>query len=100
LNYGDAKDTYPYLIAKVNGEIVWSSPLIIQQYRYESEILNNWDGSLKINKEENMVLAGAAVFGKKNTNNSFSGVALGELKHTSGSTTTTETGILGFHEGT
>jgi hypothetical protein len=78
--------------------VLWTSPLIIQQYRYESEILNNWDGALKVDDKNNLIFAGAGIFGKKNEDNSFSGVTLGELKDFA-SGNSIETGILGFHHG-
>lgn len=96
--YGEAKNLYPYLVIYHKGIICWTSPLIVQQYRYESEILNNWNGALKVDNENNLIFAGAGVFGNKNEDNSFSGVTLGELKHFE-SGESAETGVIGFHKG-
>ena len=80
------------------GAILWSAPLIIEQYVYQSEIFNNWDGSLQIDNEGNKILAAQGIFGAKNIiNNTFTGVALGELRDIA--TGHNENGILGFDEG-
>lgn len=92
-----------YLKAVKTKECLWSSPIIIQQYKYESEVLNDWNGALKIDEENNTVLAAAAAFGRKESDNSFSGVVLGEVerkfKINDKITNEQSTGIIGFHHG-
>ena len=80
-----------------NNELLWSSPIIIQQYKYDSEVLNNWDGKLQINNEGNYVLAAAASFGKMETDNTFSGVIIGDIGTIDNNIT--DVGILGYRKG-
>lgn len=91
-------DAYPVLSAQKEGKVVYSQPLIIEQFKYESEILNEWDGSLSIDEEDNRIMANAAVFGTKSSDNTFSGVVLGSLSNIN-NTALTRTGILGYHKG-
>lgn len=78
--------------------ILWSQPLIFEQYRYESEIINNWDGSLKIDNDNNVVMSAAAIFGTKD-NNEFTGVILGEIGNASNVNPNHSSGLIGYHNG-
>lgn len=95
----EAQATYCVLIASHNNEILYTQPVIIQQYKYGSEVLNNWNGALTIDEENNQILSAAAVFGvKKNSNNTFSGVILGDVKNID-ATTGYNTGLYGYQNG-
>ena len=85
------------LLAKRNDTILWLSPIIIMQNKYSSSILNNWDGSLKIDDENNTVLSAMMVAGKKESKNTFSGVVLGELQRAGESSS--YTGLIGYKSG-
>lgn len=89
--------SYSYLVAYLNGISVWSQPILIQQYRYGSEILNNWDGSLVVDEDGNKILTNTLTAGKKNKDNTFSGVILGEVSKISDNSS--ETGLLGYNQG-
>lgn len=97
------QDIYPVLIAKANDNddsVYYSCPLIIQQYKYDSEVLNNWDGSLKVDNENNRILSAAAVFGRHSGTNGFSGVVLGDVgKVIDEVVTNNSTGIIGYKNG-
>ena len=55
---------------------------------------------MQINEDENTILASTIGAGKKDLENRFSGVVLGELKKvTEDKETIEKEGILGFHEG-
>jgi hypothetical protein len=58
---------------------IWKQPIIIEQNRYFSRIINEWDGKMEINKGSNYILASAYVAGSKDANNTFTGAILGEL---------------------
>lgn len=107
LMYGDT-GYYSILNAKVNinntATVVWSQPLIVQQYKYGSSLLNNWDGSLKIDSEGNTIMAAMMGAGKKDEDNTFSGVVMGELAKVEKvedekRITNSATGLIGYYCG-
>ena len=90
----------PYLIAKINGEIVWTSPIIIQQYKYGSEVLNNWNGQTIIDNEKNRILTNAFAAGNIDGNNTFNGVIMGQIAQiTEGNIHDKKTGLFGYKSG-
>lgn len=80
---------------------VWSQPILIMQNRYPSAMLNQWDGSLNVGKQDpGTILAPRLVAGKKNGDNTFSGVVLGDWTPTnSDSSLTAGTGLFGYDKG-
>lgn len=80
-----------------NGNTVWIQPLYIAQNTYNSPLLNSWDGSLSIDEENGTVMAPMIGAGKKNTNNQFSGVLMGDIKKATNDTTLT--GLYGYQNG-
>ena len=67
------------VVGKKDGVAVWSQPIFITQNKYPSSILNGWNGELKIDNENNVVLAAKIAAGKKNKDdNTFSGVMMGD----------------------
>lgn len=67
------------VVGKKDGVAVWSQPIFITQNKYPSSILNGWNGELKIDNENNAILAAKIAAGKKNTDdNTFSGVMMGD----------------------
>ena len=67
-------------------------------------MFNDWDGSLTIDKDGNKILSALIGAGKKEDNNTFSGVLMGDFTYktsieTEGSIetkTVKKTGLLGF----
>ena len=85
------------VVAEQNGKIIWSQPLLIEQNKYASTTLGNWDGELNVGKQEKgTILAPRIAAGKKNTDNTFSGVILGDWKDDAGLQLT---GMYGFNKG-
>ena len=84
----------------VNGDIVWSQPLLIMQNRYPSAMINEWDGSLKLDEENNAILAAKMIAGRKEDDNTFSGVMMGDWygEDVEGEIAD-HTGIYGFNKG-
>jgi hypothetical protein len=75
----------------------WSQPILIMQSNYDFAMLNEWDGSLTIDKEKGIILSSMIGAGKKNSENKFSGVLIGDLKGGTGLNSTEKmTGIYGF----
>lgn len=70
-----------------SGLVLWSQPLLILQNRYPTAMINEWDGSLKVDEANNAIFAAQVVAGKKETVkdnngsyvNTFSGVILGNV---------------------
>jgi hypothetical protein len=60
-------------------------------------MFNNWDGSLVVDEENNKILAAIVGAGKKNTDNTFTGVVMGEETNTK--TSSFNTGLFGYSHG-
>ena len=78
---------------------VWSQPIIIMRSQYDFATLNSWDGSLTIDEKNGTILATMIGAGKKNSDNTFSGVLLGDVKTGTGNNSVTKTGVYGFDHG-
>lgn len=78
-------DYIPVVICTVKDEttgvndIAWVQPIIITQNRYASPTMNDWNGSFTINEENGTILSTAIGAGKKENDNSFSGVLMGDI---------------------
>lgn len=103
---GSMKNLCSY--GKVDEKIVWSQPLHVIQNKYPSSILNEWNGELKIDADQNVILAAKIAAGKKNSDdNTFSGVIMGDWsgnntsdkKHAAAEELTKNTGLYGFYHG-
>lgn len=80
----------------LNKNIVWSQPILIIQNRWEYDLLNEWNGKLT-SDGKNYVLAPLLGAGKKEGDNGFTGVLMGDLRTAEGQLS--ETGLYGFKEG-
>lgn len=89
---------------------LWHQPLLFEQNRYFSRIINEWDGNFSINEDGNYILASAYVAGSKDDGNKFTGAILGELgtitevKDENGAITEVkatgkESGLFGYDKG-
>lgn len=85
--------------------VVWTQPIVCLTNNYPSGTLNKWTGKeIDINDEGGYILSPAIATGKKNSDNTFSGIMLGDWSHdkiTSGENPflTRQTGVYGFHHG-
>lgn len=87
--------------AIVNDTVVWTQPILVLQNLWPNGVINAWDGkSLVLDEETGTILAAAISAGKKNSDNTFSGVMLGDWgdKDVEGSISK-QTGVYGFHHG-
>lgn len=66
------------VVGSDNGIAVWSQPLYIAQNKYPSSIINSWNGELTIDNANNAILAAKIAAGKKENDNTFSGVMMGD----------------------
>lgn len=85
------------LVAKKNGSVVWYQPLLIMQNSFSSALLNSWNGDLFIDEKNGTVMAPMLGAGKKNSDNSFSGVLMGDV--TRAEDKRTLTGVYGYDNG-
>ena len=75
--------------------IYWKQPLIITQNRYESPMLNEWDGSFKINEKDSTILGTMLGAGYKDSaTNQFNGILMGDVAITEYDVSGTNTGNL------
>lgn len=97
------KEAKPYGVVGLDKEKkpIWVQPFVILQNQYPSSTLNKWNGkSIELNKDEGYIIAPAIAAGKKNSDNTFSGVMIGDWSNTdTASDIAKQTGVYGFHEG-
>ena len=100
-------DSYPVVSCNDNdGNILWMQPIVIIQNRYPSPMLNAWDGSLNIDDDNGTILSTMVGAGRKEPDNSFSGVVMGDVSIANVETGTNALGgnhsglgLYGFHHG-
>lgn len=90
-------DYYATVLCKKGTDTIWAQPILIMQNRYASPMLNRWDGELTIDENNGTILSTMVGAGKKNTNNTFSGVLMGDITAADGGMN--GLGLYGFHEG-
>ena len=78
--------------------ILWQTPLVLTQYKYGSPVLNDWNGELNIDNNNNYILSSMLGAGKKNNDNTFSGVLMGEVGNQLG-TSSEGIGLYGYDHG-
>ena len=87
-------------VCRVNGDIKYVQPILIIKNRFASPMLNAWDGELTIDKKNGTILSSMMGAGKKNNDNTFSGVLMGEVAaKTQDNSVNAETGVFGFNHG-
>lgn len=74
-------------------------PIYISLLQHESQLLNNWDGSLVVDDDNGVALAAMLGAGRKNDDNTFSGVVMGERKKLDEIHSRNDIGIFGFNHG-
>ena len=84
-----------------DNSVLWIQPILVLQNKWPNGVINAWDGkSLEINKDTSTILAAAFSAGKKDENNTFTGVMMGDWKGQDVHGLMTEqTGIYGFQQG-
>lgn len=77
----------------------WSQPILVLQSRYDFAMLNNWGGDLTIDTKNGTILSTMIGAGTKDSQGTFSGVLMGDVRSGTGNNTITNTGIYGFQNG-
>lgn len=83
--------------SKIKNRVLWTQPIYVYRDIYPSPTLNQWDGKLTIDKDNNTILVQGMSAGRKEEDNTFSGVMFGDW--TKDSVATPLTGIYGFNHG-
>ena len=89
---------YSFIEVSVNQKVVFIQPLLITQDWFESDLINKWNGQFKIDENNNYILTAMVGAGIKNSDNTFSGVLMGDVQGTS-EYLKTGIGLYGFHRG-
>lgn len=83
--------------AILNDKVIYHIPLLIIKNRWNVPALNEWGGGLTVDPEGNMVLAAMVGAGHKNSDNTFTGVVMGDIK--SVGKASIDTGLYGYESG-
>ena len=93
-------------VIKENGQVVQEEhdmnvyihiPIFFSYNKYGYANINGWDGSsLDINEDDSSILAVQVGAGKKNSDNTFTGILMGSVKE---GTNKPQTGLMGFSSG-
>lgn len=78
---------------------VFMQPILILQNQFGNSMLNDWDGNLLIDEENNSVLAAQIAAGTKDSNNTFTGVLMGSVSEKDTDDSTPKSGLYGYHQG-
>lgn len=86
--------------AKSGTTTLWTQPILVLQNQWPNGVINKWDGeSLVLDEANSTILAAALSAGKKNDDNTFSGVMIGDWSDQDVEDSIGETGVYGFHHG-
>jgi hypothetical protein len=80
-------------------KLLWAQPIVITQNRYPNAMVNSWDGKFKIDEENGTIMSTMLGAGYKNTDNTYSGVLMGEIEGVTKSGDKAGVGIYGFNHG-
>ena len=76
----------------------WYQPILIIQNRWPSAMMNAWDGSLTIDEKNGTILSTMMGAGKKEDDNTFTGVLMGDIA-TGAGYADKQLGVYGFNHG-
>ena len=76
--------------------VLYQQSVLYDQNRFGSALFNEWDGSLVIDETDNKILSALIGAGKKESDNTFSGVLMGNLSKNEDGVAKIKTGLLGF----
>lgn len=85
---------------KQGSNVVWSQPILVIQNKYPSAMVNKWDGQLNIDDSNNFIGVAQIAAGKKENNNTFTGVLMGSFGDSKAdSSLSKNTGVYGYYQG-
>lgn len=86
----------------------FKAPIILTQQKYPSQFLNDWDGNFMLDDKNGIIMSSMLGAGRKNEDNTFDGVLMGEIELNTGVPIMKDNlgegrhsglGLYGFHEG-
>lgn len=93
-------DNFYYKINEETKKIIWTQPICILQNLYPCSTINEWDNKFAIDEELGQILSTRIAAGTKNSDNTFSGVMIGDWKNVASSySANSTTGIYGYNHG-
>ena len=78
-----------------NADPVLTMPLMLIKNKFDIPMVNNWNGSLTIDEENNSIMASSFAAGHKESDNSFTGIIMGDLVNNNNKVTT---GLFGYQK--
>lgn len=96
LTYTKGADKGYSVYGQIGDLIFWVQPIVIIQTNSFSSFINDWDGSFSLDEENNQLMAARLGAGRKNDDNTFSGVLLGDWTDKTEDSSVTVTGVYGF----
>lgn len=93
--FSGLKNTGRIVAQNASDGIIYIQPIFIAQNAWGNQTINQWDGALKIDNDNNYILSAMLGAGVKDSENRFSGVLLGKV----GTDYSAKTGIYGYGEG-
>ena len=98
--YAEGAQNKICIYCKKETNYYWSQPILIYKHRYDFDILNSWNGGLQTDEANGTIMANMFGAGRKNEDNTFSGVMMGDMaKGTGNDSAYAETGIYGLYKG-
>ena len=84
-----------------NDSPVWTQPIVVEQNNYPSQTLNKWNGrDILTDEDAGTITASGFSAGKKERDNTFTGIVLGDWSRSVADPAITKTtGIYGFNHG-
>lgn len=83
--------------------VLWVQPIRMYMNAYSSQLLNAWNGELTIDENNGTILSSLVGAGKKDNQNRFNGILMGDMTKASDNETATEyytgTGLYGYNAG-
>ena len=86
----------------INGEVCYTLPLIMIQNTHQIPVLNEWNGSLKVDNENNFIGSATMAAGTKDSENNFTGILMGEFSRNNqagDNSSAKVTGLFGYKDG-
>lgn len=92
---------YIYSPDGISNQPLYTQPIYVYQDNYPSTTINQWNGrDLILDENKGTIVANGFSAGRKEDNNTFTGVMVGDWSRTdSDSSISSTTGIYGFHQG-
>ena len=81
--------------------VLWTQPILVYQDNYPSTTLNKWNGkTIETDEGQGTIVANGFAAGKKESDNTFTGVVLGDWSRSDiDAFVTKQTGVYGFNHG-